>query len=98
MATTKKKTADVAATDISASKTEKPKFEEAVTRLEEVVKSLESENIPLDEMLRLYEEGIGLVRGCLEVLDEAEQKVKMLARGDDGKISPKDIELPTDAD
>ena len=93
MATAKKKTATEATTNI-----EKPKFEEAVARLEEVVRSLESENIPLDEMLILYEEGVGLVRGCLEVLDEAEQKVKMLARGEDGKIVPKDVDLQPDGE
>ena len=93
MATAKKKTADAAATNI-----EKPKFEESVARLEEVVRSLEGENIPLDEMLRLYEEGVGLVRGCLEVLDEAEQKVKMLARGEDGKIAAKDVDLQAEGD
>ena len=53
-------------------------FEEAVERLEEIVKALESGKSGLDETLRLYEEGIALVRECNEKLDGAEQKIRML--------------------
>ena len=53
-------------------------FEQAVERLEEIVKALEAGRAGLDETLRLYEEGITLVRECNEKLDGAEQKIKML--------------------
>lgn len=53
-------------------------FEQAVERLEEIVKSLESGEAGLDETLRLYEEGIALVRECNEKLDGAEQKIRTL--------------------
>ena len=53
-------------------------FEQAVERLEEIVKSLESGKAGLDETLRLYEEGIALVRECNEKLDGAEQKIRTL--------------------
>lgn len=53
-------------------------FEQAVERLEEIVKALEAGRAGLDETLRLYEEGIALVRECNEKLDGAEQKIKML--------------------
>lgn len=56
----------------------KKTFEEAVERLEEIVKALESGKSGLDETLRLYEEGIALVRECNEKLDGAEQKIRML--------------------
>lgn len=58
-------------------KTEKT-FEESVQRLEEIVRSLEAGKAGLDETLRLYEEGIALVRECNEKLDSAEQKIKTL--------------------
>ena len=53
-------------------------FEQAVERLEEIVKALEAGRAGLDETLRLYEEGIALVRECNEKLDGAEQKIKTL--------------------
>lgn len=56
----------------------KETFEEAVERLEEIVKALEAGKTGLDETLRLYEEGIALVRECNEKLDSAEQKIKLL--------------------
>lgn len=53
-------------------------FEQAVERLEEIVKALEAGRAGLDETLRLYEEGIALVRECNEKLDGAEQKIRTL--------------------
>lgn len=67
------------------------KFEDAVTRLEAVVKTLEGDKIPLDEMLSLYEEGVGLVKNCLSQLDAAEQRVQILARDTDGEIVCRDF-------
>lgn len=69
------------------------KFEQATQRLEEVVKTLESDKVSLDDMLALYEEGICLVKGCLAKLDAAEQKVQMLQRNSDGEIVCKDFEI-----
>ena len=70
------------------------KFEDAVSRLEEVVKTLEGDKIPLDEMLSLYEEGVGLVKNCLTQLDAAEQRVQILARDDNGEIICRDFDAP----
>ncbi len=53
-------------------------FEESVARLEEIVRALESGSVGLDESLKLYEEGIALVRACNKKLDAAEQKIKLL--------------------
>ena len=53
-------------------------FEQAMTRLEEIVRALENGSATLDESLKLYEEGIGLVRTCSAKLDEAEAKIKLL--------------------
>lgn len=75
-------------------KNENIKFEAAMERLENVVKSLENDKVPLDEMLRLYEEGVGLVRNCLKQLDEAEHRVQVLRRGNNGDIETVDFEMP----
>ena len=53
-------------------------FEEALSRLEEIVRALESGQSKLEDSLALYEEGIRLSRACTEKLDGAEQKIKML--------------------
>ena len=63
---------------------QKIKFEEAFFRLEEIVKSLEDGNLPLDESLKLFEEGIGLLRACSKKLEEAERKVEVLVKGEGG--------------
>ncbi len=57
-------------------------FEEAIARLEELVSALENGKAPLDESLKLFEEGVALVAGCKKQLDDAEQKVKLLTEGD----------------
>ena len=68
------------------------KFEDAVTRLEEVVKTLEGDKVSLDDMLALYEEGVGLVKNCLSQLNAAEQKVQILSRDEQGEIVCKDFD------
>ena len=53
-------------------------FEQAIARLDEIVKQLEGGNAPLDASLKLFEEGVGLVAACKKQLDAAEQRVKFL--------------------
>jgi|GEM_PF-636644 len=69
------------------------KFEDAVSRLEQVVRSLEGDKVSLDEMLALYEEGVGLVKNCLSQLDAAEQKVQKLSRDESGEIVCVDFDV-----
>lgn len=59
-------------------------FEESMERLEEIVCALESGDAPLEESLKLYEEGISLVRSCNTQLEHAEQRVKVLQMQPDG--------------
>lgn len=66
---------------------EKLSFEEALARLEETVRLLESGNVPLDDSLALFEEGIALVRLCNGKLDSAEQKVVKLKLNGDGSAT-----------
>ena len=54
-------------------------FEASMTRLEEIVRVLESGNATLDDSLKLYEEGIALVRICSSKLDDAEKKITLLS-------------------
>ncbi|MBR4473188.1 MAG: exodeoxyribonuclease VII small subunit [Oscillospiraceae bacterium] len=58
-------------------------FEEAMKRLEEIVSHLEKGDIPLEESIRLFEEGSGLLALCSGLLEEAEQKVALLRQRDD---------------
>ncbi len=59
-------------------------FEQALVRLEEIVKQLEQGKVPLDESLRLFEEGTALAADCSKQLDSAELKVVRLMKGQDG--------------
>ena len=67
-------------------------FESAMSRLEEIVGQLESGKVSLDVSLKLYEEGIGLVRFCSDTLDKAEQKIKIVKNGSDGTKVEEDFE------
>jgi exodeoxyribonuclease VII small subunit len=61
----------------------KEKFEDALKKLEEIVKKMEAGDLPLDEALKSFEEGIKLIRSCQNKLDEAEQRVEMLLEKED---------------
>ncbi|MCC8022179.1 MAG: exodeoxyribonuclease VII small subunit [Clostridiales bacterium] len=50
-------------------------YEQAMKRLEEIVKRFEEETLPLDESMKLFEEGTKLSVFCNQCLDEAEQKL-----------------------
>jgi exodeoxyribonuclease VII small subunit len=56
-------------------------FEEALSALEDRVRKLEAGELPLEEALGLFEEGIELTRECHEKLDAADQKIIELSRG-----------------
>lgn len=62
-------------------------FEQALARLEVIVKSLENGSAPLDDSLSMFEEGISLVRFCSDKLVNAENKIKVLVSDQNGNIS-----------
>ena len=66
-------------------------FESAISRLEEIVRSLENGSEALDRSLALFEEGIALVKFCNSKLDTAEQKIKILIGAPDGTLEEKDF-------
>ena len=64
---------------------DKMSFEDSVKRLDEIVKLLERGAAPLSESLKLFEEGTSLIYNCDTLLNEAEQKVVKLRKGQDGE-------------
>lgn len=66
-------------------------FEEAVKKLEEIAAALEREGVDLDTSLKLYEDGIKLVRYCNGLLEGAQRKIKMLSVNADGEVEEKDF-------
>lgn len=61
-------------------------FEEAVTRLEQIVRTMEEGKLSLDDSLAMFEEGVSLVRFCNGRLDTAEQRVRILLAGENGEM------------
>ena len=61
-----------------------PKFEAAMARLEEIVHALEAGNLSLDDSLRVFEEGTGLLRLCTRRLEEAERRIEILVPDEGG--------------
>ena len=58
----------------------KEKFEEALERLEDIVRKMETGDMTLEESLKAFEEGIKLARLCSRRLDEAERRVEILLK------------------
>ena len=58
----------------------KQNFESNLKKLEEVVKALEGNDVSLEDMLSLFEQGIRLTKECTTALDEAEQKISILMK------------------
>ncbi len=71
------------------------KFEKALERLEKIVEDLESGNIPLEDALKKYEEGVKLCRICTQKLSQAETKIESLTKSLNGsECGPGDGESP----
>jgi exodeoxyribonuclease VII small subunit len=72
---------------MSKTKKETGSFEDSMKRLDEIVEQLEEDKLPLDRMIALYEEGVGLARSCGEKLEAAEQKVRLIAKKAGGGVT-----------
>ena len=66
-------------------------FESAMGRLEQIVRSLEQGNVPLEESLKLFQEGTELIRCCGKILEDAELQVKKIMTAPDG--TPVEVEF-----
>jgi exodeoxyribonuclease VII small subunit len=65
----------------------KEKFEEALGRLEDIVKRMETGDMTLEESLKAFEEGIKLARLCSRKLDEAERRVEILLKQEEELVT-----------
>lgn len=63
------------------------KLEDSLKRLSEIVQSLESSETPLEEAMKLFEEGVSLARGCHGKLSEVEKRIEILT-----KVGPEGVE------
>lgn len=71
------------------------KFEEALKKLEKIVEELEDGDLPLDESLGKYEEGIRLSKICAKKLEAAKKKVEVLLKSEDGSFDLKPFDEKT---
>jgi exodeoxyribonuclease VII small subunit len=72
---------------MTAKKAAKNSLEHSIKRLEEIVESMESGNVPLDDAMNLYEEGIQISKECAERLKAAELKIKKLSKSVKGQFT-----------
>ena len=63
-------------------------FEENVKQLENIVQQLERGDLPLEDSIRLFEEGMQVSGACKDQLEAAEGKVQMLMKQRDGSLQP----------
>ena len=68
------------------------KFEASLARLEEIVRELETGDLPLEQSLKLFEEGIKLSRLCNKRLEEAERRVEILLKNKNGTVTAQPFE------
>jgi exodeoxyribonuclease VII small subunit len=68
------------------------KFEAALARLEDIVKELETGDLPLEQSLKLFEEGIKLSRLCNKRLEDAERRVEILLKNKNGTVTAQPFE------
>jgi exodeoxyribonuclease VII small subunit len=63
-------------------------FEEALEKLEGIVSQIEEGKVSLEESIDKYAEGIQLIRQCRAILDSAEKKIQLLAKGEGEGLEP----------
>jgi len=66
-------------------------FEACLQRLEQIVSALESGNLPLEESLKVFEEGVQLARHCARYLEEAERRIELLTRDETGALTTRPL-------
>lgn len=70
-----------------------PSFEANLKRLEEIVERLDVESVDLDESLRLFEEGISVLRDASTALTVAETRVRQLVEAADGTLELRELDV-----
>ncbi|MBI3651909.1 MAG: exodeoxyribonuclease VII small subunit [Acidobacteria bacterium] len=74
----------------------KKSFESSLKELEQIVEQLETGDLPLERSLELFEQGVTLSRDCQKRLDEAERKVELLLKNNDGTFAKVTLEEDDD--
>ncbi len=72
------------------------KFEDALQRLEEIVDRLETGELPLEDSLKVFEEGVALARRCSKYLEEAEKRIELLTKDEGGLLKTEAFEWDKD--
>ena len=67
-------------------------FEESMTRLEQIVRAMERGDVPLEESLKLFQEGTELVQTCSRLLDNAQLQIKKVMTAADGSPVMEDFQ------
>ncbi len=75
---------------MAAKKASAPDFENSLQQLEGLVEQLEQGDLPIEEALKAFEQGVKLTRECQSILQQAEQKVQLLTE-QDGEIRATDF-------
>lgn len=70
----------------------KDKFEDAMKRLEDIVEDLEGGELPLEDSLKTFEEGMKLLTFCSNKLDEVEKRVTVLVKESEGRYKKKEFD------
>ena len=73
-------------------------FAARMKRLEKIVTQLESEELDLEKAVALFEEGVSLTKECRRMLSEAEKKVEILLKQEDGHVVARDFDPGLDED
>lgn len=75
-----------------AKKKDEPKFEDLVSQVEETLQQLDSGDLPLEDALKRYEEGVAALRNAFGILKKAEKKVQLLSERD-GELATQDFDV-----
>jgi exodeoxyribonuclease VII small subunit len=73
------------------------KFEDALQRLEQIVDQLEAGDLPLEDSLKVFEEGVALARRCAKYLEEAEKRIELLTKDESGLLKTELFEWDKDS-
>ena len=74
------------------------RFEDCLSRLEQIVSALEAGNLSLEDSLKIFEEGIAMSRHCARYLEDAQRRIEILAKDEAGGMTTRPFAFETDAD
>ena len=69
------------------------KFEDMMKDLEQIAKDLESGNLSLDDSVKKFEEGMEISKSCTKILEDAEKKISILIKNNNGELTEENFEI-----